>query len=171
MVNESRAQLKERLRAQGNWGPYLQLRDKLKAEGMPPAKAREEAAAWFPPDGEAKPDPDESALLVSDPQNVITFLDTVADCPDEAAELDLSNECLWNENTTDGEILTWVWLGVESIKQEVMAYRAQRPAVLGEEDLTDEQLINHAFISFENLNRVQQLFAEERESTLAAVGD
>ena len=78
------------------------------------------------------------------------------------------DETLWNSATTDADILEWTWANVEMIKQQAEVYRAQRPAILGEDDLSDEQLANWVFLSFETLNRVRLMFVSAREAVLEA---
>jgi len=48
-LGETRAAVKERLRAEGRWAEALAYRERLKAEGVPPAEAWVRMLAEFPP--------------------------------------------------------------------------------------------------------------------------
>jgi hypothetical protein len=59
-MQETRAQLKERLQREGKWGNFLAIREKLKADGLPPDRAREQALAQvdaLPPQQPEPPGP------------------------------------------------------------------------------------------------------------------
>ena len=59
---ETKKELKDRLQAAGLWQGYLAVRDRLKADGVAPAQAREQALRQVearPPDPAAPPTPDQ----------------------------------------------------------------------------------------------------------------
>ena len=61
-MHESKAELKDRLREDGNWEAFIRCREQLKADGMPASDAWDAAAEEFPaPDGDQ---PDETAPTV-----------------------------------------------------------------------------------------------------------
>lgn len=74
--NQAKSDLKERLQCEGRWSAFVQVRDKLKNEGLSPLDAREKALLSFPQidsKAEAEPEPLPAPSKVVPPKSTASF--------------------------------------------------------------------------------------------------
>jgi hypothetical protein len=171
MRNESRQQLKQRLRANGSWGTFVARRDGLKAQGVDPKEAKEiallevDTVALVP----EEPVADEPAL--PEDESILAFPVTEAEPQDEGTAIDtmampvlISGDRF---NDREPAISPKVLEALAAAELELGEVVSEIDLALWDSSTSDEQILSWLLAHIRHLDWIQRL----ARGTLQKSGD
>jgi hypothetical protein len=116
-MNETRTERKQRLEASGQWQPFLALREQLRAEGMSPAQADEEAMRQIDATPSPSPEPSPTVFPSAEAPSGMAVVDFSKQVSHQAAAQwvasNIANQSVRLEDAPSGlawGLLRWVRL-------------------------------------------------------------